>query len=114
MSFSENLVFLKDFIGFSWFWGGPREFPESSRGAQVAPGSVPASPFGPPGALDGVQELLKRSKVGPRSSKSSPKEQKVGPEGPLKESENGFRVSFSAMRSSLRISVLSVWTKKVR
>ena len=82
VSFSENLVFLKDFIGFSWFWGGPREFPESSRGAQVAPGSVPASPFGPPGALDGVQELLERSKVGPRSSKSSPKEQKVGLEGP--------------------------------
>ena len=45
--------------------GGPRESPESSRGAQVAPGSAPWSTWGTPGVLEETCELQKEPKIAP-------------------------------------------------
>ena len=86
--------------------GSPRESPGSSGGAHVAPGSAPGSPRGTPGALEGVWELQQVPQMGPSGPKSLPR-------GTLNGSGNGLRASFSAMRSSLRIGVLNVWTKNV-
>ena len=43
--------------------GGPRESPESSWGAQVAPGSTPWGARGTPGALEEICELQKEPKM---------------------------------------------------